>query len=153
VKVRYQYWRAVPEAEWPEAKFCNGCQQERPLTAFSFGPAAYGRKSRCRPCVLAQVKKYQSLHPHLERQSRLRRDFGITVADFDAMQAKQHGVCAICSQPFGCSIRKRLCIDHDHKTGRVRGLLCFNCNTGLGKFSDDPGHLRRAADYLENSNR
>ena len=66
--------------------------------------------------------------------------------DYDAMLAAQGGVCAICGNP---PKTRRLHIDHDHKTGKVRGLLCFQCNRfTLGKYAK-PAKLRAAADYLE----
>jgi hypothetical protein len=64
------------------------------------------------------------------------------------MFATQGGVCAICSAPDE-SLKKRLCVDHCHTTGAVRGLLCDNCNTALGKFRDNADTLRRAITYLE----
>lgn len=70
--------------------------------------------------------------------------YGITVADFKAMWKQQAGRCAICRKKQ----ERRLTVDHDHRTGRVRGLLCFNCNIGLGKFQDRARLLERAAAYL-----
>jgi hypothetical protein len=64
--------------------------------------------------------------------------------DYDGMLARQGGVCKICHKPP----RTRLCLDHDHANGRVRGLLCHKCNTGLGMYGDDIGRLLRAAAYL-----
>lgn len=72
---------------------------------------------------------------------------GVTQEMFDAMLASQDSRCAICrrKQPHG----RALHIDHCHETGRVRGLLCEQCNMGLGHFQDDVAALRRAAEYLE----
>lgn len=61
------------------------------------------------------------------------------------MLATQGGRCAICRELPG---RKALHVDHDHASGRVRGLLCFRCNAGLGNFRDDPGTLKAALSYL-----
>ena len=63
------------------------------------------------------------------------------------MLAAQGGVCALCHRPPLAG--KTLHVDHDHATGRVRGVLCFTCNNALGDFEDDPGRLRGAASYLE----
>lgn len=73
--------------------------------------------------------------------------FGITETDYEALEEKQGGLCLICKE--SCSRGFRLSIDHDHKTGRIRGLLCNACNIGLGSFRDNPDLLRRAAEYLE----
>jgi len=76
------------------------------------------------------------------RAVRLKTRYGMTPADYDAMLARQNGVCAICKTDG-----RKLNIDHNHKTNAVRGLLCNACNLGLGNFGDDPGFLRMAADY------
>jgi hypothetical protein len=78
-----------------------------------------------------------------DRASYIKRTFGLTPEEYDALFAAQDGVCAICQQ------RPAVHIDHDHDTGRIRGALCFGCNGGLGQFGDDPELLRRAIDYLE----
>jgi hypothetical protein len=87
------------------------------------------------------------------RASDLKRRLGMTTEQYDAMLAAQDGTCAICGRPETMIHRvgrvPRLAVDHDHKTGVVRGLLCGNCNHGLGKFQDDPARLRAAADYIE----
>jgi hypothetical protein len=72
----------------------------------------------------------------------LRRRYGITGADFDAMVEAQGGTCAVCDQ-------KPEHVDHDHGTGRVRGILCFNCNQALGNVRDNPDVLRCLARYLD----
>lgn len=87
----------------------------------------------------------------LSAKERERR-FGITAARYAEMVEAQRGLCAICGKPE-CETRngkvKALAVDHDHESGRVRGLLCVACNTGLGKLGDDPVVLRKAADYVE----
>jgi hypothetical protein len=78
----------------------------------------------------------------------LRTRYGLTLDDYKTMLAAQGGVCAICREP-STSAWGSLHVDHDHDTGRVRGLLCEACNVGLGNFKDDPARLRAAAVYLE----
>lgn len=73
------------------------------------------------------------------------RSYGISEDEFDQMMTNQEGKCYICKGDNG-SIA--LCIDHDHLTGKVRGLLCNKCNRGLGLFSDDLVLLKRAMNYL-----
>ena len=72
--------------------------------------------------------------------------FGIALAAYELMLAEQGGVCAICQQP---PKKQALSVDHDHTTGRIRGLLCQSCNTGIGLLQDDPSILRVAITYLE----
>lgn len=86
------------------------------------------------------------------RKSALKRKYGLTLEDYDAMVVAQDGRCAICpaTEPGGPPDRRGFWhIDHDHMTGRVRGLLCLNCNTSLGRFGDSIEILQRAIDYLE----
>lgn len=76
--------------------------------------------------------------------------YGITADQFEALLADQGGVCAICgTSEWPGSYRCTPHVDHSHETGEVRGLLCGDCNFGLGKFKDDPKLLRAAAEYLE----
>lgn len=75
------------------------------------------------------------------------RDYGLSKAEFHSLLVKQGGACAICGGMERTS-KKVLSVDHDHATGRVRGLLCHHCNVGLGHFQDDPALLTRAAVYV-----
>jgi len=75
--------------------------------------------------------------------------YGLTTEDYDALYDRQGGRCAICGCSEGESIKGAFAIDHDHTTGRVRGLLCGLCNTAIGKLQDSPTLLRKAATYLE----
>jgi hypothetical protein len=84
------------------------------------------------------------------RDRYLRKMFGLSLSKFEAMVNKQNGVCSICGQP---PKKKRnshtLCVDHDHETGEVRGIVCDPCNRGLACFRDDPRIMRSAARYME----
>jgi hypothetical protein len=79
----------------------------------------------------------------------LKREYGIKKADYDRMLEEQDGLCAICHQPNTHKKHKRLSVDHDHATGRVRGLLCHTCNVGLGAFKDNVEVLAQAIEYLK----
>jgi len=80
------------------------------------------------------------------RNEHLQQKYGITEEIYERIFTKQNGKCAICR----CQQRyQRLAVDHDHKTGMVRGLLCVQCNRGLGRFFDSPARLIAAAEYLE----
>lgn len=85
----------------------------------------------------------------------LKHEYGITLAEYEALFAKQNGVCAICQKPEKTIDKKqnklrRLAVDHCHTTDKIRGLLCFECNTGIGKFGDNPQLIERAAEYVRN---
>lgn len=75
--------------------------------------------------------------------------YGLTPEQYAEMLEEQGGVCAICGTDEWPGKGNRPHVDHDHSTGRVRGILCSHCNHGLGKFRDDPERLRAAAEYLE----
>lgn len=78
----------------------------------------------------------------------LKNFFNISIEEYNQMITKQNGVCKLCKLP--CPTGRNLAVDHCHKTGKVRGLLCVNCNKGIGLLKDDPYLLRSAASYLEN---
>lgn len=85
------------------------------------------------------------------RELRLKKKYSLSLDAFNSMKQSQHGKCMICSMEFSEKThREDSChVDHDHKTGKVRGLLCGACNMGIGKFKDTPELLRNAALYLE----
>ena len=85
-----------------------------------------------------------------QRDKRLRDKYGITAADYAKMFKAQRGTCAICGRP---PKKIQLAVDHDHKTKKVRGLLCFRCNYGLPWFSSDERILAKAAAYIWRSKR
>lgn len=80
------------------------------------------------------------------RRSQLKKKYGMTEADYDRMFMRQRGLCAMCSLPPAEG--KVLAIDHDHDTGKIRGLLCGSCNTGLGLLKDSLEILYNGIDYL-----
>jgi hypothetical protein len=94
----------------------------------------------------ADVRRWKERHPDRVRASKAaeRESYGITVAEIEAMAVAQGGACAIC----GIVEVRSLCVDHDHETGRVRGLLCHKCNLALGLLCDDAALALRAASYL-----
>jgi len=76
------------------------------------------------------------------RKYHLKRRYRLTLEEFDRLVERQGGLCAICREAPATDV------DHDHKTGRVRGILCEPCNGTIGLFHDDPAIVRRAIDYL-----
>ena len=81
-----------------------------------------------------------------QRADHLKRKYGISIEDYDALLLRQEGGCAICELPPRDDIS--LHVDHDHDTGAIRGLLCFRCNNALGDFGDHADRLLAAAGYL-----
>jgi len=103
----------------------------------------------------AKNRECELFKPHnwtgFEREDAImRRQYGISMEEFDELLEFQGGGCAICSKPID-ELRRRMNIDHDHKNGKVRGILCSGCNTGLGHLGDNIEGLKKALYYLENT--
>lgn len=114
---------------------------------------AYDESHRCER--VAAVLRSRERHPEnvvrTRRSSRL-RERGMSDADYERMFAAQGGVCAICKQPETYTRDgkpRALCVDHCHETGRVRGLLCAKCNSGIALLGDSAERVRRAVAYLD----
>jgi len=134
-------------------KQCYTCKNEYPATKEYFHHNKInkgGLSGSCKSCK----REYSKRNPRRIEQSRqcnLKQKFGITLDQYDQMFEIQGGVCAICGNVethknhYGIV---RLSVDHNHKTGKIRGLLCNNCNTGLGHFKEDPGLMLKATNYI-----
>jgi hypothetical protein len=98
-------------------------------------------------------REYRQLHPERVKKYEMKRHFGMPAGEYEAMHEAQKGLCAICGEPETVLDSKRklrsLSLDHDHATGKIRGLLCTRCNNGLGNFRDNPDVLRKGALYVE----
>ena len=103
------------------------------------------RKITCIFCRRTQRAKRRERAAGASLEIRLRR-YKLTRAKYDAMLQAQDGLCAICRSP---TEKERLCVDHDHATGAVRGLLCKRCNTGIGYLRDSIELLDSAIQYLK----
>lgn len=136
----YRRYSAVPEG----MKYCSGCAMVKPVAEFGSNRAnKSGRADYCRPChnaIMAEGKR--RLHGS-QRSYLLKLRYGITEEQVEERLARQGGICLICLSA------KAVHVDHDHRTGVIRGLLCFSCNGALGQFADDPRRMRMAAAYLE----
>lgn len=126
----------------PERKRCVDCEREGIETYRKIKPKSGGR------CVThARARRKQTSEKAAE--TRWMNVYGITAEEYWAIYEYQGGVCYICERANGK--RKRLSVDHDHKTGFVRGLCCSKCNRDiLGHARDDIGFFNRAIDYLNN---
>lgn len=111
---------------------------------------------RDRETHLAKHRIWNANNRDTRRNGILKRQYGMTLADYRERFAAQGGLCAICGSPEKLTRNGRLlplAVDHDHESGFVRGLLCVDCNVSLGKMHDDPRLLRAAADYIEQASR
>jgi hypothetical protein len=132
-----------------ELRTCKSCNTEKSITEFDKNsPTATSRRRVCRSCRNEDVKARQKT-PEAREKSRIRRasaTYGLSPKQYERL-LEDHTHCAICgaAAPEGGN----LCIDHNHETGAVRGLLCHNCNLGLGKFRDSLDLVLKAALYLE----
>lgn len=148
-------------------KACSKCKVVKRYGEFLANPKMRsGRQSECQACRnqrnkewrLANLEKIRAKertrsHKKIRADKRyayerkLLTKYGLTLADVDVIARAQGRVCAICKQ-----VRKgrhgKLCVDHNHQTGKVRGLLCEKCNMGLGHFEDSPVLLARAMRYV-----
>ena len=108
----------------------------------------YNREKICKVCSNKQSSNYDSYKNwYKDRGNVLMKRYGITQADYTSMLVIQEHSCAICGTKDP-SPKKYLCVDHNHDTGEVRGLLCHHCNAGLGLFKDKPDNLLKANEYL-----
>jgi hypothetical protein len=135
---------------------CSSCKESLPLSAFTPGVVTRSR-GRCQACAKAYSKEHylRNREKYLANMKKynLMKLYGMTPEDYDSLLESQNGRCAICKAESGWVHRqsgglKKLSVDHDHATGRVRGLLCDRCNTAIGKLNHDPNLLRAAIDYL-----
>ena len=138
-------------------KACSHCKQELPLDQFYDQKGkANGKTSWCKKCMgnrVAEKRKdpvQKALWKEYGRRSTLKKRYGITADEYDAMAASQGGVCAICSTNTsgGRGPGSRLAVDHHHDTGKVRALLCSMCNQGIGMFKENVEVMQKAIDYL-----
>lgn len=102
-------------------------------------------------------KKWKKNNYEATRSMTLKYSYGITIEDYNQMFEQQKGLCLICNKPETIRNKragkvgeiKNLVVDHCHKTGKIRGLLCMNCNQGIGKLQDDINLLQKAIEYLK----
>ena len=152
-------------------KRCKMCGVVKSLDDFHRKSSAKdGKQTTCKPCAistsvrsqnanhedrLAYIRQWQLDNEDKQAHTRYKyklKKRSMTFDDYDNMLAEQGGVCKICGCEDPAQHKRKVnffSVDHCHKTGNVRGLLCDACNNGLARFKDDPSILRRAAEYLE----
>lgn len=132
-------------------KQCRVCGNTKDVSEFyKRTKAKDGYQSRCKECSNGEVKTWRNHNYRHGDPSRVKaklrhaaRQYGLTPERWHALHDAADGKCGICGKET-----HDLCIDHDHQTGEIRGLLCDPCNTGLGLFKDNPVILRAAIRYL-----
>lgn len=130
-------------------KFCKTCDKLLPSESFAkCKNVVSGLRSSCKKCLIIFEKNRRD-HPDtrqacikVETESRLKREYGISISERDDMVNSQDRKCKI------CFLERKLYVDHCHSTGKVRGMLCGTCNSGIGFFKDSPDMLESAIRYL-----
>ena len=102
----------------------------------------------CKTCTVQRVKERDRTHPHIKREQHLKRRYGISLQEYTDMIESQGNCCATCGATEPGGRWKSFAVDHDHKTGKVRGLLCKSCNIALGEVDDNLTTLKRMIEYL-----
>lgn len=114
----------------PKAKVCGRCKVNKPWFLFyKSKPTKDGLHNWCKDCVQDGQRKHREANPELRRVRHL-AGYGLTPEAYDEIYVSQQGLCLVCRE------QRALVIDHCHSTGIVRGLLCSNCNAGIGMFGD-----------------
>ena len=143
-------------------KTCICCGIEKSLEDFyRESRVKDGRQARCKTCHKKVTEKYRKNNPEIYRKASMKhwnklnekkkherwiKRYGVTSEEYQKMYNAQKGVCKICKNP--CKTKQTLSIDHCHKTGKIRGLLCIKCNTALGMLNDNIEYFKEAIDYL-----
>ena len=138
-------------------KSCTKCGQTKELSEFYLekakrkdGSIREFRRSHCRACEKKRKSKRDKLTKEERANQHLLNKYGITAAIRDKL-AEIQGGCGICGTKKPGGRYNTWNVDHCHHTGKVRGVLCWDCNTGIGKLKDDASLLRRAIQWLEQS--
>jgi predicted nucleic acid-binding Zn-ribbon protein len=151
-------------------KTCAKCGKNKILDEYWNHPnGKYGKRPRCKECVREQNSQYY--HKPLEgrysthgekikesvrrwnktndnkRRRNLRERYGITIEEYESLLELQDHKCAICGKSMDEG--RRLAVDHDHKTKKIRGIIHLRCNTAIALFGESPEICRKAAEYLE----
>lgn len=129
-------------------KFCKNCKESKPLETFVTKSASPNNKGAiCKPCASKNSSSWYFNNLDKAKNAKLLRAYGITIEQYLELSTEVGNKCTICEQD--CPSGRALAVDHDHSNGIVRGLLCINCNKGLGNFKDNLDLFKRAMFYLE----
>jgi DNA-directed RNA polymerase subunit RPC12/RpoP len=129
---------------------CTQCKKEKSENDFYIRKNrlnSKGRLSECKECTKSRNSKRYKKDPDLINDMRAAKTYGLTLEQVQEMREKSGGICSICNRE-GKHHHKRLVIDHDHKTGKVRDLICSTCNSMIGWCGEDTQTLQNLIDYL-----
>jgi len=133
-----------------KTKVCTKCKGDpKPISEFPWNKKKTRPLARCYDCRNKEYRGDENAKARA-RNRNLLKQYGITLKDYNSLILKQKGKCLICGIPQE-DLKQGLHVDHDHKTGEIRGLLCGSCNGGLGLFKDNIILLRKAIKYIKNS--
>lgn len=125
-------------------KVCTSCKREKKLTEFyKDARKRDGRTAQCKKC---RSKKYD--RTPAKRCANLRYRYGISLEEFEFKLAEQGGACALCAKKY-IKGNNRFHVDHCHENGHIRGILCHDCNTALGKLGDTVESIEKVLEYLK----
>lgn len=135
-------------------KKCRDCKKSKKVSDFYSHPScSQGVRSECKSCEkkrrLVRYRHAKKHNPEKRRSVVLKNKYGITFDEYVRMLGAQGGGCGICGTLTPGASKKHFSVDHDHKTGKIRGILCHGCNAGLGMFREDELSLASAINYLE----
>lgn len=137
----------------PNARIKPGETPEQARLRYNAEMRAYAAKRKAEAAAGGRPALRGSYDYARDKSSRLKREYGVSLEQAHALLDSQGGQCAICAKPLTMAQADKKAadfshVDHCHTTGKVRGILCNNCNHGVGKFMDNPDLLRAAAAYL-----
>ncbi len=131
-------------------KRCNVCKETKELTEFHKNKTTPdGAAKRCKECSSRLSREYHEANKEKRRFDRYRTKYGVEREHYELMHNRAEGRCELCGTAEEDLPKKQLCIDHNHETNEVRGLLCVNCNAGLGGLGDSVERLEKAITYLK----
>lgn len=132
-----------------ESKFCFTCKTEKPVSEFYKSNVKY-YSSACKICNKERKNSWSKTDEGKlsATKTKLKQRFGITLEEYETLLTLQNNQCLLCGTSK-CDSGHKLSIDHCHKTGKIRGLLCKACNVGLGNFKDNQEALAKAIEYLK----
>ena len=130
-------------------KKCGKCKEIKPLSEYhNETRSSDGKTYRCKPCAREAARRHYC--PKRSTDYWREKKYGVTPEQWDLMLKRCGNRCEICGKENKRQNKRRaLCVDHNHETGEVRGLLCDNCNVGIGKLQDNVELLKKAAVYLQ----